>query len=179
MSDLDSSRFRDWNSRCDRGREILRGTMSNTAMRSRRPNAARSLWQYCHNAPEAPARHPRLELSTTVDPIPSGDSGIQCLCGGTRPVWPTDEAYADAPGSSDGGKFGMEPPSRSHYVSDSPLVVREGALLPVVRRRLDEAREQPARRRVAVDEGFRMPLDSDEIGAVRALDALDETVRRN
>src|SRR5438105_5501760 len=44
-----------------------RGSYGNTAMWSMRPNAARSLWQYCHNAPEAPARHPRLELSTTVD----------------------------------------------------------------------------------------------------------------
>jgi len=47
-----------------------RGSYGNTAIRSMRPNAARSLWQYCHNAAEAPARHPRLELSTTVDPIP-------------------------------------------------------------------------------------------------------------
>src|SRR5438105_3093081 len=39
------------------------GSYGNTAIRSMRPNAARSLWQYCHNAAEAPARHPRLELS--------------------------------------------------------------------------------------------------------------------
>src|SRR5207237_5480422 len=40
-----------------------RGSYGNTAIRSRMPNAARSLWQYCHNAAEAPAHHPRLELS--------------------------------------------------------------------------------------------------------------------
>src|SRR5205085_3782667 len=41
-----------------------RGSYGNTAIRSRRPTAARSPWQYCHNAAEAPAHHPRLELST-------------------------------------------------------------------------------------------------------------------
>ena len=46
------------------------GSYGNTAIRSMMPNAARSPWPYCHNAAEAPARHPRHELSTTVESIP-------------------------------------------------------------------------------------------------------------
>jgi hypothetical protein len=38
--------------------------------RSMMPNSAGNPWPYCHDAAEAPAPHPRLELSTTVDAIP-------------------------------------------------------------------------------------------------------------
>src|SRR5205085_1674971 len=46
------------------------GSYGNTAIRSTRPNAARSPWQYCHNAAAAPARHPKLELSTPLIRFP-------------------------------------------------------------------------------------------------------------
>jgi hypothetical protein len=52
---------------CGRGPE---GQLWPYCLRLTMPNAARSPWQSGHNAPEAPARHPRLELSTTVAPMP-------------------------------------------------------------------------------------------------------------
>src|SRR5262249_6962132 len=67
----------------------------------------------------------------------------------------------------------------AHAIQERPQDVRLTSRGRAPRRFLDEVLEQPARGRLAVRERLRVPLYGDHVIAVVALEALDETVRRN